>query len=87
MPSPAAAFSETQMRPGAGLMKVIDPLQSTGPSTRVNVMRQSDMEVFVRVPRAVLVGATVHLTMPGRIVMGVVRDWPALKQNTRSAFK
>lgn len=54
-------------------MKVIDPLMSSGPSTRVQVVRWSDSEVCVRVPRQVLVGATVHLRTADKTIVGEVR--------------
>lgn len=56
-----------------GRMKVIDPLMSTGPSTKVQVLRWSDSELSVCVPRRVLVGATVHLRTAGKIIIGEVR--------------
>jgi hypothetical protein len=56
-----------------GRMKIIDPLMSSGPSTPVQVVRWSDSEVCVRVPRRVLVGATVYLRTADKTIVGEVR--------------
>ncbi len=61
------------MGPLDGRMKVIDPLQSTGPSTRVQVLRWVDSEIWIRSPRRVLVGATVHFRTAEAIFVGEVR--------------
>jgi hypothetical protein len=57
-----------------GRMKIIDPLMSTGPSARVEVVQWSDSEVCVRLPRQVFVGATIHLRTADKIFVGEVRD-------------
>jgi hypothetical protein len=54
-------------------MKVIDPLLSSGPSTRIQVLRWVDSEICGRAPRRVLVGATVHLRTSAGIFLGEVR--------------
>ena len=69
-----ASEARTQtMGPVDGRMKVIDPLMSSGPSTRVQVLRWVDSEIWVRAPRRVLVGATVHLRTAAAIFVGEVR--------------
>jgi hypothetical protein len=60
-------------------MKVIDPLLSTGPSARVEVVRWSDSEVCVRLPRQVFIGATIHLRTADRILVGEVRQCHAVE--------
>ena len=54
-------------------MKVIDPIMSTGPSARVQIVKWVDSEIWVRAQRTVLVGATVHLRMGTGIFVGEVR--------------
>jgi hypothetical protein len=60
-------------------MKVIDPLMSTGPSARVEVVDWSDSEVRVRLARQILIGAMVHLRAAGKILMGEVRHCHAME--------
>jgi hypothetical protein len=55
-------------------MKIIDPLLTMGPSTRVEVVNWSDAEVCVRLPRQVFVGAMVHLRTADKIFVGEVRQ-------------
>ena len=75
MPEPiSSVLFVAAKEPFNALLKVIDPLVSTGPSTRVQVIRESNTDVSVRVPRPVFVGAAVHLTMRNRILMGEVRE-------------
>jgi hypothetical protein len=57
-----------------GRMKIIDPLTSTLPSARVEVVKWSDSEVCVRLPRQVFVGAMVHLRTADKIFVGEVRQ-------------
>ncbi len=63
-------FSETV----EGRMKVIDPLMSTGPSVRVVVLQRSDSEIRFRGPRALIVGASVHLRISQLIFIGEVEE-------------
>jgi hypothetical protein len=60
-------------------MKVINPLTSTGPSARVEVVNWSDSEVCVRLPRQVFVGALIHLRAADKIFMGEVRQCHAME--------
>ena len=62
-----------------GRMKVIDPLMSSGPSARVEVVQWSGSEVCVRLPRQVFVGATIHLRTADKIFVGEVRDCQAME--------
>jgi hypothetical protein len=57
-----------------GRMKVIDPLRSSGPSVRVQVVQWSDSELCVRAPHRVSMGALVHLRTANRVLVGEVRD-------------
>lgn len=73
--------TESNAEPGAqatapidGRMKVIDPLRSGGPSTRVQVVQWSDSELRVRTPHRVSIGALVHLRTATRVLVGEVRD-------------
>ena len=59
-------------------MKVIDPLLSTGPSTRVRVTERSDKKIAVRVPRNIFIGAMIHLRIGDSMVLGVVRECDAV---------
>jgi hypothetical protein len=69
-----STFEELQIRvPIEGRMKVINPLMSAGPSARVQIVKRVDSEVWIRSPRKVLVGATVHLRMGTEILVGEVR--------------
>jgi hypothetical protein len=74
-------LTQSDLEPGVqptgpidGRMKVIDPLMSTGPSARVQVVRWTDSEVCVRVPRSVLVGAMVYLRTAKKTLVGEVRQ-------------
>jgi hypothetical protein len=69
-----STVEELQIRvPIDGRMKVINPLMSDGPSARVQFVKRVDTEVWVRAPRKVLVGATVHLRMGAEILVGEVQ--------------
>jgi hypothetical protein len=57
-----------------GRMKVIDPLMSTGTSVRVAVLQRSGSEIRFRGPRALIVGASVHLRISQQIFIGEVEE-------------
>ncbi len=55
-------------------VKVLNPLTSSGPSMHGELLGFSDAGLQVRVPRCVLVGSTVQVRTPGRVVFGEVRS-------------
>jgi PilZ domain len=68
--------AELRAQTGAieGRMKVIDPLRSSGPSTRVQVVQRSDSEIGVRATQPVSIGSLIHLRTANRVLVGEVRD-------------
>jgi hypothetical protein len=74
MPSHSTSEMRTPtLGPIDGRMKVINPLLSSGPSTAIQVLRSVESEIWIRAPRRVLIGATVHLRTAAGIFLGKVR--------------
>jgi hypothetical protein len=66
--------SETRVRVDiAARMKSINPLTSTGPSTRVRIIEISYHGMKLRVHREMLPGGLVQIIVGDRILMGKVR--------------
>jgi hypothetical protein len=87
MLSHSTSDARTQtLGPIDGRMKVIDPLLSIGPSTRIQVLRWVDSEIWVRAPRRVLVGATVQLEPRQQSSLARYDIANRRTRNTRSAF-
>jgi hypothetical protein len=54
-------------------VKVLDPLLSTGPSTRARVVNDSASMVIINFPRIVFVGALIQIRMQSKILFGKAR--------------
>ena len=55
-------------------VKVLNPLTSTGPSMRAELLNSSDEGLQVRVPRSILVGSMVQVRTREGIAFGEVRS-------------
>jgi hypothetical protein len=55
-------------------VKVLNPMTSMGRSMRAEVLRHSDMDLQVRVPRDILVGSIVQVRTSQMIAFGEVRS-------------
>jgi hypothetical protein len=54
-------------------VKVLDPLLSTGPSTRARVVNDSASTVIINFPRIVFAGALIQIRMQSKMLFGKAR--------------
>ena len=66
--------SETRVRVDiAARMKSLNPLTSTGPSSRVRIIELSYHGMKIRVPREMMPGGLVQVIVTDKVLMGTVR--------------